>query len=97
MLISRETIHYLTNLARLEIENTRDEDSIQADLTRIVAMVDQISAANTEGVASMEHPLEALYQPLRPDLVTEPNERESLLKLAPQTNANYFIVPTVIE
>ena len=97
MPFSRETIEYLAHLARLEVENTRDEASIQDDLNRIVAMVDQITAANTEGVASMEHPLEAAYQPLRPDIVTELDDREALLKLAPQANAGLFLVPAVIE
>jgi aspartyl-tRNA(Asn)/glutamyl-tRNA(Gln) amidotransferase subunit C len=96
MSFSRETIKYLHHLARLE-ENTRDEDSIQDNLNRIVAMVDQISSANTEGVLSMEHPFEATYQPLRPDVVTEPNDREELLKLAPLANSGLFLVPTVIE
>ena len=97
MSLSRETIKYLSHLARLEVENTRDADAIQEDLNRIVAMVDQITAANTEGVSSMEHPLETAYQPLRSDRVTEPNDREAFLQLAPQAHAGLFLVPTVIE
>src|SRR5665213_2467866 len=94
--ISRETIAYLAHLARLDIENTRDSDSLQDDLNGIVKMVDQISAANTEGFSCMEHPLQA-EQPLRSDTVTESNQRDHLLALSAETEGGLFLVPAVIE
>jgi aspartyl-tRNA(Asn)/glutamyl-tRNA(Gln) amidotransferase subunit C len=96
MTFSRETIEYLAHLARLNIENNQDGDSIQMDLNRIVAMVKQISAANTEGILPMAHPLE-MVQRIRPDTVTEVNERDKLLALAPKSELGLFLVPTVLE
>ncbi len=96
MSFSREAILHLAHLARLSVENTGDDDSIQDDLNRIVTMVGQISAANTEGIEPMAHPLDTI-QRLRLDIITETNEREILLALAPKTAAGLFLVPTVIE
>lgn len=96
MSFSPEAIRRLSHLARLGVENTQDEASIQDDLNRIVAMVDQITAANTDGIEPMAHPLD-VCQPLRADVVTETNERDSLLSLAPKAEAGLFLVPQVIE
>jgi aspartyl-tRNA(Asn)/glutamyl-tRNA(Gln) amidotransferase subunit C len=82
----------IAHLARLH--NT--SRNLQHDLEQIVRMVDQIQAVQTEGIVPMSHPLETkLYY--RPDLVTEPNEWAVLKKLAPKTEADLFLVPTVIE
>lgn len=96
MPFSQNAIEYIAHLARLKIENNQDDSTIQDDLNRIVAMVDQISAANTNGILPMAHPLETV-QRLRPDTVTEPNERDMLLALAPKAEAGLFLVPTVLE
>lgn len=96
MPFSQDAIEYIAHLARLKIENHQDNGGIQDDLNRIVAMVDQISAANTEDIEPMAHPLE-MVQRLRPDEVTELNERDALLALAPKAEAGLFLVPTVLE
>jgi aspartyl-tRNA(Asn)/glutamyl-tRNA(Gln) amidotransferase subunit C len=38
-----------------------------------------------------------MVQRLRPDTVTEPNDRDTLLALAPMSEAGLFLVPTVLE
>jgi aspartyl-tRNA(Asn)/glutamyl-tRNA(Gln) amidotransferase subunit C len=97
MSLNPDTIEYITHLARLELENTRDGGSIQDDLNKIVAMVGEISAANTDGIEAMAHPFEDIVQALRPDVVTEPDQRDTLLALAPLTEAGLFLVPTVLD
>jgi aspartyl-tRNA(Asn)/glutamyl-tRNA(Gln) amidotransferase subunit C len=96
MSVNREAIEQITQLARLSRENTRDSQSIQDDLNRIVQMVDQIRTVNTEGVLPMAHAFDSV-QPWRPDEVTEPNQRDDLMKLAPKSEAGLYLVPTVIE
>jgi aspartyl-tRNA(Asn)/glutamyl-tRNA(Gln) amidotransferase subunit C len=99
MPFSQEAINQIAHLARLR-ENTRDGHSIQDDLNRIVQMVDQIASCNTEGVQPLAHPLEMIQQinqRFRKDIVTEIDEREALLALAPKAEADLFLVPTVIE
>ncbi len=98
MPFSRDAIEYIAHLARLDItdKNNQDIDAIQADLNKIVAMVDEIKSANTNGIEPMAHPLE-MIQRLRPDTVSEPNDRENLLALAPLSEAGLFLVPAVLE
>lgn len=96
MPFSREAITKIAKLARLQSESTQSGHSIQEDLTRIVNMVDQITRANTSGITPMAHPLE-MNQPLRKDVVSAENQRDQLLKLAPEVEAGLILVPTVIE
>jgi aspartyl-tRNA(Asn)/glutamyl-tRNA(Gln) amidotransferase subunit C len=44
----------------------------------------------------MAHPLDA-SQRLRPDAVTETNQREQFQAIAPKTEAGVYLVPQVIE
>ncbi len=96
MSISLEAIERIAHLARLPYENTRESLAIQDDLNRIVQMVDQITEANTENIAPMAHPLQ-MNQILRPDKVTELNERDVLMKLSSKTESGLYLVPQVIE
>lgn len=101
MAFQAETIIQIAKLARLSAAKNADSHAIQNDLSRIVKMVDQISLVNTDGISPMAHPLESegkqIPQPLRLDVVTEPNERDALQKIAPATEAGLYLVPPVIE
>lgn len=96
MSITHDVITRITHLARLSNENSGNTQAIQGDLSRIVRMVDQITSCNTEGILPMAHPLD-MQQHLRPDVVTEKNERDTLIKLAPVAEEGLYLVPTVIE
>ncbi len=63
----------IAHLARLAI---RDEDvpAYARNLSAILELVAQMNAADTAGVAPMAHPLD-MTQRLRPDAVTEPDQR----------------------
>jgi len=47
-------------------------------------------------VEKIAHPFDAA-QKLRPDVVTEPDRRDELQQLAPQSQDGLFLVPKVIE
>lgn len=82
----------IAHLARLPNPN----DNLQHDLEQIMKMVNQIQSTKTEGIVPMSHPFETqLYS--RTDSVTEPNQWPVLKRLAPKTEADLFLVPTVIE
>jgi aspartyl-tRNA(Asn)/glutamyl-tRNA(Gln) amidotransferase subunit C len=59
-------------------------------------MVAQLNAADTRGVAPLAHPLDVV-QRLRPDAVTETDQRERFQAQAPQVEGGLYIVPKVIE
>jgi aspartyl-tRNA(Asn)/glutamyl-tRNA(Gln) amidotransferase subunit C len=85
----------IAHLARLAI----DEDLIPEyarNLSGILDLVEQMNAVDTTGVEPMAHPLDA-SQRLRPDVVTEPDQREAFQAVAPATEAGLYLVPRVIE
>jgi aspartyl-tRNA(Asn)/glutamyl-tRNA(Gln) amidotransferase subunit C len=93
--VNPSEIQKLAELARLEIS----EDSIEevaASITDVLALVDKLQAADTAGITPMAHPLDAV-QRLRPDEVTETNQREAFQAIAPATEAGLYLVPKVIE
>ncbi len=47
-------------------------------------------------IKPLAHPLEAT-QRLRPDTVTETNDRENFQQVAPQTENGLYLVPKVLE
>lgn len=85
----------IAHLARLGIEE-KDIIHYAQDLSGMLDLVAQMNALNTDTVAAMAHPLEQ-NQRLRPDLVTEVNQREQFQAIAPQVEAGLYLVPKVIE
>ena len=95
MSLNHEQVTAIAHLARLGI---RDEDieSYARDLSRILDLVAEMNRVDTEGVAPMAHPMDAA-QRLRPDQVTETNQREKFQAIAPDVEAGLYRVPKVIE
>jgi aspartyl-tRNA(Asn)/glutamyl-tRNA(Gln) amidotransferase subunit C len=90
-----EDIQRLCRLARLEIAPAEIDD-VSAKLSSIVAMVDQLQAVDTTGVAPMAHPLDR-PQRLRADSVTEIDRHELYQRNAPLVERDLYLVPKVIE
>lgn len=85
----------IAHLARLAIDE-HDIPSYAKNLSEILAFVEQMNAVETDGVAPMAHPLD-MTQRLRPDQVTESDQRERFQAIAPATEAGLYLVPKVIE
>jgi len=95
MSLSLQDILQVAELARLNL-STEHNSHIQTDLSRIMKMIDQINEISTDKIEPMAHPLD-VSQRLRPDIVTEEDQRAVFLKLAPLTEAGLFLVPKVID
>ncbi len=96
MTLSRRDVQDIAHLARLEI--TEAELPVYAgSLSAILAFVEQLSKAATEGVAPMAHPLEGQVQPLREDCVTESDHRDRFQGNAAAVEAGLYLVPKVLE
>mgnify|MGYP001407029218 CR=1 FL=1 len=85
----------IAHLARLDIDESLIPDYAK-NLSDILAFVEQMNAHATEGVEPMAHPLD-MSQRLRPDEVTERDQRELFQRIAPATEAGLYLVPKVIE
>ena len=88
-------IQHLSRLAQLALGDD-EERAVRGDLERIIAMVDQMQAVDTEGVEPLAHPLDAVAR-LRPDEVTEQVDRERFQALAPAVQDGLYLVPRVVE
>ena len=82
-------------LARLTLA-ADEADEVVDKLSRIVDFVDQLQTAPTDDVVPMAHPLDQ-GQRLRPDEVTEANERDRIQQNAPSVENGLYLVPKVIE
>ena len=63
---------------------------------RWLTEVEQMNQVDTQGVTPMAHPTDAT-QRLRPDEVTESNQRERFQSIAPDVEQGLYRVPRVIE
>jgi aspartyl-tRNA(Asn)/glutamyl-tRNA(Gln) amidotransferase subunit C len=95
MSLSPENVKQVAHLARLEL-SAEQLGPYAEKLSSILAMVDQLSSVNTAGVTPMAHPLD-MHQRLRPDMVTEPDRRETFQAIAPEVDDGLYLVPRVIE
>jgi len=93
--ISRKDIEKVAVLARIRVDEEQ-VSALEKDLGNILDLVDQLAAADTDDVAPMAHPLDAV-QRLRADEVTEINQREAFQAIAPATENGLYLVPRVIE
>ncbi len=97
MSLDRQQVKKIAHLARLALREDEDEvDAYAATLSRILGLIEQMNAVDTAGVAPMAHPNDAGLR-LREDAVTETDQREKFLKLAPAAEAGLYLVPKVIE
>jgi len=95
MALDKTDVAKIAHLARLDVD---DEalDHYAAELSSILDLVAQMNAVDTTGVEPMAHPLH-MAQRLRPDQVSEPDQREHFQQIAPATEDGLYLVPKVIE
>lgn len=95
MSLTATEVKKIAHLARLGIDE-QQVDSYAQDLSNILDLMTQMGQLDTVGVAPMAHPLDQT-QRLRPDAVSESNQRDHFQAIAPQTEAGLYLVPKVIE
>jgi len=95
MEFSEAKLMKLAKLARIKIEK-QDIAKYTKDILEIVDVISRLQTVDTYNV----EPLVSISQgstPLRSDEVTEQNDLEQILKNAPDSRYNCFVVPKVIE
>ncbi|PTQ87232.1 Asp-tRNA(Asn)/Glu-tRNA(Gln) amidotransferase subunit GatC [Agitococcus lubricus] len=95
MALTLDDINKIAHLARLGLsdeEKSRYTDS----LNNILGLIDDLQAVNTQGIAPLSHAVD-VTQPLRPDVVTESNQRDAYQQIAPAVQDGLYLVPKVIE
>jgi aspartyl-tRNA(Asn)/glutamyl-tRNA(Gln) amidotransferase subunit C len=93
--LDKDQVQHIAMLARLRLADDEFAETVDK-LSRIVDFVDQLSAAATDDVLPMAHPVNA-SQRLRADRVTEADDREHLQQNAARVEDGLYLVPKVIE
>lgn len=93
--ISDETIDYVGILAKLELSGEEKEQA-KKDMANMLNYIDKLNELDTEGVEPMSHvfPVNNVF---REDVVTNGDDRDNILKNAPEEKDGMFNVPKTFE
>jgi aspartyl-tRNA(Asn)/glutamyl-tRNA(Gln) amidotransferase subunit C len=95
MSLDHDQVRRLARLARIAIRP--DETGPVLDsLNRVLGLIDEMRRVDTSGIEPMAHPVDA-RQRMRPDEVTEKDQRELYQSVAPAVEGGLYLVPKVIE
>jgi aspartyl-tRNA(Asn)/glutamyl-tRNA(Gln) amidotransferase subunit C len=95
MSLSVADIRRIAHLARIAVTET-EVAAVQQQLNGILGLVEQLKAADTAGIEPMAHAQDVMLR-LREDVVTEPDQHQRFQSIAPQVEADLYLVPKVIE
>lgn len=97
--LSLQDIERLAMLTRLEIGPAQAQEAL-THINQFFDLVEKMSATDTSGIEPLHHPVSMVQDislRLRPDVVSEANQREANQAAAPAVEAGLFLVPRVIE
>lgn len=94
-IISDETIEYVGILAKLELSEEEKEQA-KKDMGSMLDYIDKLGELDTAGVEPMSHVF-PVHNVFREDVVTNKDDRENILKNAPEEKDGMFVVPRTFE
>ncbi len=95
MSLEKTEIEKIAWLARLALDEG-DISDYARDLSNILGLVEQMNTIKTNDIEPLAHPMEIKAR-LRPDEVTETDQREKFQNIAPHVDNGHYLVPRVIE
>ena len=95
MSLSLDDVRRIAHLARIEVTDA-EAAAVQTQLNGIIGLVEQLKAADTRGIEPMSHARDVALR-LREDAVTEADQHRAFQAVAPQVEADLYLVPKVIE
>lgn len=99
MALTSQDISRIAHLARLEL-SPQESERMLTRLNGFFDIVEQMRSVDTTGIEPLAHPVAVVQDislRLRPDMVTETNQREANQRSAPAVENGLFLVPKVIE
>ena len=94
-IISDETIEYVGILAKIELSDEEKEQA-KKDMGSMLDYIDKLGELDTTGVEPMSHVF-PVHNVFREDVVTNTDDRENILKNAPEEKDGMFVVPRTFE
>jgi len=95
MVLTLDDVKRIAHLARIEVE-AHEAEQILVQLGGIFGLIEAMQAVNTDGVEPMSHAQDVMLR-LREDAVTEGDQHLLFQSIAPQVEADLYLVPKVIE
>ena len=95
MKITEELVDYISELSRLKLPE-EEKEKMTGELEQILAYMDVLSALDTGGAEPMSHVF-PVKNVLREDEVIPSFDRSELLKNAPASDGEAFLVPRTVE
>lgn len=94
-IITDETIEYVGILAKLELSD-KEKEQAKKDMGSMLDYIDKLGELDTAEVEPMSHvfPVNNVF---REDVVTNADDRENILKNAPEEKDGMFVVPRTFE
>ena len=95
MTLDNHAVAKIAKLARIAV--TEEEKSHHAkEISGILQWVEQLGEVNTDGIPLMTS-VALMKLPLRPDVVSDGNQRDAVIANAPESDYGCFVVPKVME
>ena len=95
MSVDQNTVRRIARLARIAVAD-EDVPHLQGELNAILAFVEQLNEVDVEGVEPMTS-VTPMAMKKRRDEVTDGGIPELIVRNAPSTEDNFFLVPKVVE
>ncbi len=95
MSISLDDVKRVAMLARIEITEAESQQTLE-QLSGVFGLIEKMQAIDTTDVAPMAHAQDVVAR-LRPDAVTESDQKELFQSVAPAVEDGLYLVPKVIE
>jgi aspartyl-tRNA(Asn)/glutamyl-tRNA(Gln) amidotransferase subunit C len=95
MSVDTDTVRRIARLARIAVAEDEVEH-LKGELNAILNWVEQLGEVDVEGVEPMTS-VTPMAMKKRADVVTDGGDAVAVLKNAPATEDDYFLVPKVVE
>jgi aspartyl-tRNA(Asn)/glutamyl-tRNA(Gln) amidotransferase subunit C len=95
MSVDADTVRRIAHLARVAVPES-DVEHLRGELNAILAFVEQLQEVNIDGVEPMTS-VTPMAMKKRADVVTDGGIADDIVKNAPQSRENFFLVPKVVE
>jgi aspartyl-tRNA(Asn)/glutamyl-tRNA(Gln) amidotransferase subunit C len=95
MSVDQDTVRRIARLARIAVAD-EDVPHLQGELNAILAFVEQLNEVDVEGVEPMTS-VTPMRMKKRQDGVTDGGYPAEIVRNAPATEDNFFLVPKVVE
>ena len=95
MSVDADTVRRIAHLARIAVAES-DVEHLRGELNAMLAFVEQLSEVNVVGVEPMTS-VTPMTMKKRADVVTDGGIAGDIVKNAPASQDNFFLVPKVVE